>query len=69
MYDFIDDVYNIELSAVKRVLKLAMAADLEMRATHPSALERRSIQLGKELAERSGRGDIEDPRGEDVGSL
>jgi hypothetical protein len=64
MYEFVDNVYNIELAAVKRILKLAMAADLEMRATHPSAVERRAIQLGTDLAERGTRSDLEDPRGE-----
>lgn len=64
MYDYVDDVYNIELAGVKRVLKLAMAADLEMRATQPSAVDRRAIELGKSLTERSSRNDIEDPRGE-----
>lgn len=65
MYDFVDRVYNIELAGVKRVLKLAMAADLEMRATQPSAVDRRAIELGRDLTERSGRGDIEAPRGEE----
>jgi len=63
----VDNVYNIELAAVKRILKLAMAADLEMRATQPSATERRSIELGRALTERSVRGDIEDPRGDEPG--
>jgi hypothetical protein len=69
MYDFIDNVYNIELAGVKRVLKLAMAADLEMRATQPSAIDRRTIELGKDLTERSSMSDLENPRGEHDGVL
>ena len=69
MYDYVDNVYNIELAGVKRILKLAMAADLEMRATQPSAVDRRAIELGKNLTERSARGDVEDPRGENESVL
>lgn len=69
MYDYVDNVYNIELAGVKRILKLAMAADLEMRATQPSAVDRRTIELGKNLTERSSRGDVEDPRGENESVL
>ena len=63
MYDFVDRLYNIELSGVKRVLKLAMAADLEMRATQPSAVDRRAIELGRDLTERANRSDIEGMEG------
>jgi hypothetical protein len=69
MYDFIDRVYNIELAGVKRVLKLAMAADLEMRATQPSAVDRRAIELGRDLTERSSRGDIEASGGDEQNVL
>lgn len=69
IYDFIDNIYNIELAGVKRILKLAMAADLEMRATQPSAVDRRTIELGKSLTERGSRSDVEDPRGENESVL
>lgn len=62
MYEWVRETYERELAEVKRTLMTALSADLEMRATYPSARDRRAIELGRELTERSQQRDLEQPR-------